>query len=219
MSERFDGLRYPVHKHRGTDTEFKLIFPELFRYEEFEKYGYDKVDGKWKKSSRLPYRNQVIRYVAFLYDPASELVEEFENFTERREAAAIEAGFNRDPKTDEWPEFVKDLFTYKHEDFVHLTIKFLKIFHNDLWMEICALEVELDRNMGYRWSGVTGTSGQIDANALEKSQKLRDHCDDIRKRLKACYKEFFKGDEGLKDRFDELEMVTPENMERVLSYV
>lgn len=194
-NDRFDRLKYPVHKFKpehdlSTEPRFKI----LFNYPEFKHYA--EKDGPKRK-----YLNKLVRYICFLYDPQSELQEEFPDLTERKEAAAIEAGFKRD-KNEEFPKIIQDIIDFTDIEAVAMILRFLKQFKSYLWTEIATQEHELEKYTSLRW-----------LNDDKNAQSLLATCQNIRKSLEENKKEFFDGDKNLQKKV--LEMITPENAHRI----
>lgn len=230
MSERHSKLKFPIHKHMDA-PDIAQVFPELFKHQEMKDWGFENQRVKIPKTEeaetqkykeewlpnpkRMQYRKNVFAYMIFLLDPLSDFQDEFERLDERKEAAAMEAGFKRNAN-EEWPPFVaEDLFRYKDDQFIDMCLKFIKIFKSDEWMEICLLQVELDRNNEIRWKGIRGKDEKQSGSELEKVQKLRDYNRDILAQLKILKENFVYGDMQLKDKVEE-ELITPENAMRII---
>ncbi len=222
IEEKFSRLRFPVHK-LSPDESLEEAFPRLFHYNEF-------------KNFKHTHKDKIIKYICFLYDPASDLIEEFaQDYQERRSAAAIAAGIERNG--DKWPKWfqlvlefqkekaikVKDGLNdegeqqYKteyrvqtDESLLMMILRFIRIFKNQIWIEICTLEVELERYRKQRWEGLNTD----DANKSVKSAELADVCKSHMTKLNSLYSEFFMGDKGLEKEV--IEMVSPENVDRVM---
>lgn len=203
--KRFSKLRFPVHKYGPSEDLKKLdAFRVLFSYPEFDEFG--KEDPE-----RLKLRNKLIRYICFLYDPNSDLIEDFPSLQDRKEAAAVEAGLKRTQNGDgDWPEAIQGFFDFSDAGVVGMILRFLKQFpeKNFIWREIATLEMELEKYTEQRWSQETDSG---------KNQFLFiDQCDKIRGKLKILYKEFTMGDKSLEEKII-LERVTPENVMRILA--
>ena len=198
---RFGKLKYPVARLEPKE-ELKVHpeFKTLFKYPEFSDFAKENPD-------KLLFRNRIIRYICFLYDPESDLISEFPDLLERKEAAAIEAGLKRSKGGDgDWPGIIKGIFDYSDQEFIKMVLRFLKQFpaRNYLWREISTLEMEYEKYTRMRWEKDDDT----------KAGQLIKTCDEIRKNLKELYKEFTQGDKELEEQV-KLEMVTPENVGRL----
>lgn len=222
--ERFSRLRFPVHMV-APDKDLEDTIPSLFRYKEFEEFKHS-------------HKKELILYTNYLYDPGSDLIDEFpQDFQQRKFAAAIEAGIKRE--NDSWPEWFEKAMVfqkvvrskkkpekdseepkYDYEDvvdekLVDMTLRFIRLFKNRIWTEICTLEVELERYTRQRWEGLKSASGAEDASSAVTSSKLSQICDSHIAKLNSLYGEFFNGDKDLNKAV--LEMVSPENMDRLLT--
>lgn len=231
MSDRFQKVRFKFHEYIDDKyADIVQIYPELFKHKEFKEYGWSEqrvkipiseegekqtYKNEFKPDKRMATRKQVFAYMSLLFDPLSDLVEEFDNLKERKEAAAIEVGYKRN-QNDEWPPEVDELFSFKDPQFIDCCIKFLKLFKSDEWFEICTLQVELDRNNEMRWKGIKGRDVSMTAQEMEKSQKLRDYNQEIMMRLKLLKENFVYGDKVLKEKIEE-ELITPENAMRIIN--
>jgi len=219
--ERFSKLRFPVHKI-PPEKDLTQAVPNLFVYNEFKKFAHE-------------HKSLIIRYICFLYDPGSDLITDFqEDMEARRNAAAVAAGIERNG--DKWPKWfelsinfekeeVKKVLVeegtddskpiYKNErkitrdkDLIMMILRFIRIFRNRIWIEICTLEVEYDRMTKQRWEGV----GLNDPQKIKQAADLSNVCDGHLVKLNSFYNEFF-GDKDLEDNV--IEMMTPENLDRL----
>ena len=220
VEERFSNLRFPVHKILPGQSLEETI-PSLFRYKEFQDF-------------KHRHKDQIIIYICLLYDPNSDLIDEFpQDFQQRKYAAAVEAGIERDG--EQWPEWFENAMVFQKgvkrnrkqgkeetefteevidEKLIDMTLRFIRLFKNRIWTEICTLEVELERYTRQRWEGLKSKSGVEDASSAVTSSKLSQICDSHIAKLTSLYSEFFSGDKDLNKAV--LEMVTPENMDRLL---
>ena len=84
VSDRFSQLKYPVH-----EVKYNLLheFSDFTRHKEFTALAPKK-------------RDKIIRYIVFLYDKKSDLFKEYSQLEERKHAAAVEAGYERDQDRD-----------------------------------------------------------------------------------------------------------------------
>lgn len=201
LPERFSRLQFPVHKIEAESPAdlFKVI-PGIRRY-------FQKVDKENPKTSSR-YRGPkglvcVIRYIVMLYDPESDLIEEFMDDPRlRKEAAAREAGFKRD-RDGEWPQEVMDLMDFKDEEAVDWILDYLKVKKNHIWREIVFLEEELDQI--YR----------IRSSDFERANKLKLDEESKKKieQLKLYKKQFYSEHHDLRKVTEEqLIPVSPENV-------
>jgi len=118
QQERFSRLQFPVHRIKA-DTPVKLfeVLPGLRRYfqkiveadievlttVEDEKTGEKKIHKSSIRGAESKFKGlrsddlvKIIRYIVFVYDPDSDLIQEYpEDSRLLKDAAAKEAGFNR----------------------------------------------------------------------------------------------------------------------------
>lgn len=81
--------------------------------------------------------DRVLRYILFMYDPKSPLVNDFKNTAQRKQEAARLAGFNLEQDTD----FLDDLYTFANREAVDSTCLFLRGYVNNmLWDTIVVHE-------------------------------------------------------------------------------
>lgn len=200
--ERFSSLRFPVH--RVTDPLDKA-FPDLFRLQEFKKLKL-RADIDWQK---------LVKYICFMYDPKSDLIQEFQGeLKERKEAAAVEAGFEREPN-GKWPKALLAGMEIKDPEIHAAIMAFLKIFKNHEWTDIVVTEQELYEFQSLRFKAINDESSDIYGDA-KKKDGLMASASDRRASLKILRAEFYGDNKDLEaPEFDE--MITPENAERILA--
>ncbi len=119
----FNRLKIPVHTVEfGQDIVDK--FRELQQYVEFSKYPHKD-------------RNFVIRYVVYAYDPESPFVKNSASeLSKRKEAAADEAGFERNKKTGKFTDEVYEMMDFKKEEVNNMIFCYLRILNNYTWVQI-----------------------------------------------------------------------------------
>lgn len=208
--ERYSGLRFPAHKYQK-DLHLIKEFAPLFRHEEFK---------------ACPVKDKIVRYICFLYDSNSELNQEFPKLEDRKEAAAMEAGYSR-TKTGEWPEEVNKLFALtmggrdKNDEvvwsLVHMIFRFLKVCNDRLWMEIVVTEQELDNYTRQRLDVLNiDMKAKTAVDILVQSGKLQELSSSALMRLEGYKKQFYLDHGDVREAVEELEMITPENAERIM---
>jgi hypothetical protein len=202
LPERFSRLQFQVHKIKAESVhELFEFMPGLRRY-------FQKVEIKGKERSSSIYNGPrglviIIKYIVLLYDPDSDLVDEYADEPRlRKEAAAREAGFKRE-HDGEWPPLVKSIMDFEEPDVLNWIMDYLKVKKSNVWREIVFLEEELDKI--YR----------IRANDIELSIKLKLDAESKRKieELKQFKKQFYAEHSDLrKATEEELIPVSPENI-------
>ncbi len=196
--DRFSGLRFRAHQR--TELPDKA-FPELFRLPEFKKL---KLRPDW---------DRVVDYICYLYDPESDLIQEFPDLQARKEAAATEAGYTRDGKG--WPKPLELIMQIRDEDVYKAIIGFLKIFRNHEWTDIVVTEQEMWEFQELRFQAIDEEEGDI-YGAAKKKDLLMKAVSDRRASLKTLYAQFY-GDNVDLEAPEFAEMMTPENAERILA--
>ena len=128
MTERFSNLKYNPKKVKVPLDE---AFPQLFRYPEFRKL---KEWGNWQK---------ITAYILFMYTKDTDLAQEFpSNLQERKEAAALEAGYNINAD-GKWPSEITKIMDIKNQIVYDAIMMYLKIQNHNTWTEIVVTEEEL----------------------------------------------------------------------------
>lgn len=205
--KKFDNLRYAVHKIG--DKPIDKAFPELFRYDEFKAL---------RLLKNIDWR-LLTKYIVFLYDKDSDLVSEFSSQLQaRKDAAAVEAGFQRDAK-GHWPKELQDVMDIREELSYRAIFRYLKIQKYDVWREIVVTEQELEEFQMLRFQSIRkkkNNKAEVDEiEASTKKTKLKEACDIRIKSLESLRAQFYADHQDVKTaEFDE--MITPENSARIL---
>ncbi len=197
--ERFASLKFKVTQAKES---LDIAFPDLFRLPEFKALR-DKAD--WQK---------LVKYICFLYDPGSELIQEFQNLQERKEAAAIEAGYLRD-KSGNWPDELVEAMAINNAEIHAAIMAFLKIFRNHEWTDIAVTEQELEEFQNLRLWAINKEGKDIYGDAKKKDDLMRS-VSDRRASLKVLKQQFY-GDNKDVEAAEFEEMITPETAERIIA--
>ena len=203
--DRYSSIRYKVHQ---TKEPLDKAFPELFRHDEFKKL---------KKRADF---EKLIRYIMFLYDKNTQLVQEFQHdLAERKDEAAKDAGFER--KDGKWGVKIQEVMDIKDEDVTAAIMRFLKIQKSHVWTEIIICEQELFDYRVLRFNPVGKGKGEgaldekdVISSTVQKD-KLKESCDIRRIALESLYEQFFGDNKDLQAAEFE-ESVKPETAERLL---
>lgn len=196
----YQKLHFKVHEVPH-GTELLIKFPQLGAIDEFRKYG---------KGNR----NYVIRYIMYAYDPGSDLVDLYpEDLKQRKEAALIEAGFERNKK-DEFDQELIALMELRDEKVLEMIFAYLKIINNKLWMMIVSTE---EMFLEYQKLIMKPISAQGDKEkdtitAADMKKKLREECNSMFNDLQKYYKTFFGGNQDLEDYNNQNPIITSENL-------
>jgi hypothetical protein len=223
LPERFSRLQFPVHKIKAeTPGQLFEAIPGLRRYfqraENFEdtiKYVIPSKseDEEPKRGTTKGFRAatyggpaglvKIIVYICFVYDPESDLIDEYPDEPRlRKEAAAREAGFKRG-KDGEFDEMVQRIMNFEDKDVVSWILDYLKVKKSNVWREIVFLEEELDNIYRIR---ATDFDRAIKNKLDEESKKKIED-------LKQFYKQFYSEHHDLrKATEEELVPISPENV-------
>lgn len=200
--EKFSRLRFKIHQlPEGINVDDH--FPGLFKWKEFEPY---RSKRKFKDLS----------YLIFLYDPNSDLVTEFPVLQERKDAAAVEANFERKDDGD-WPANVKRLMSLEDEKLIPAILRYLKICNNTIWREICTLEVEQDRMYELRMQPIPDIGNKDSSEIYKKRAELSKMCDENVSKISSYYNQFYSDNDDLMGKTkDDLVPISPENVFKIL---
>lgn len=155
---------------------------------------------------------KVIRYIVFLYDEGTDLTDEFpDDVRLRKEAAAKEAGFRRDPNGN-WPGYVSDIMEFKDLAAVDLIMQFLRAQGNAVWRELKMIEEELESI--YRQRARLASTGDISKNndLLQVTKLRNDEKEDLIKKFYGAHHDLREATEK------DLLPVSPENVFSVMDF-
>lgn len=202
LEERYGRIKLPVYD--GSFSSYDAMTEAI--------PGVDRYFKTLKKCWRIDVVN-LVKYIFFMYDPKSDLVNEYPDDLElRKEVAALDAGYQK--YQDEFPEFVTEIFEFKDTEAVKFILEFLQVSKNDVWREWMMSEQELFQLYKIR--------GQLHENLsieqIKKKAELGEQCKVIITRIKALKEEFYGDNRDLQDHTqDNLIPVTPENVFEVLN--
>lgn len=204
--DRYSSIRYKVHQ---TKEPLDKAFPELFRHDEF------------KKLKKRADCDRLVRFIMFLYDKNTQLVQEFQHdLAERKSEAAKDAGFER--KDGKWGVKIQDVMDIKDEDVTAAIMRFLKIQKSHVWTEIIICEQELFDYRVLRFNPVGKGKGEgalDDKDVIDstvKKDKLMESCNLRMRELERLYEQFFGDNKDLQAAEFE-EQIKPETAERILT--
>ncbi len=186
----FSKLKFPIYEvPAGTDLVHK--FKELQDYKEFSMYPH--AD-----------RNNVIRYVIYLYDRNSDLVKEYSVLQRRKEAAAELAGFKRNDKDGKFKEEVYSMMSLTRDEKGDSPINdmifcFLKMQDEMLWSLIVINENMFEEYMKLLMDPVFGKDSKNMLEAANLKTKLKGEVKEIRSDLAAFYSELYGENVELKE--------------------
>ncbi len=204
--DRYSLVKWKVHK---ADVIDKNTFPEIFSHKEFTKL-----------KSRADF-DKLIKYIVFVYDKNTQLVQEFQHdLAERKSEAAKDAGFER--KDGKWGVKIQDVMDIKDEDVTAAIMRFLKIQKSHVWTEIIICEQELFDYRVLRFNPVGKGKGEgalDDKDVIDstvKKDKLMESCNLRMRELERLYEQFFGDNKDLQEA-EFSEAIRPETAERILT--
>ena len=214
--ERFSKLKFPIHTLPEGKSVLEAL-PILKTYKAFDMY-----KGK--------YKDQVIKYVIYLYDKNSDLIEEYPDIRDRKEEAARLAGFEMKTKYQDsrpvtfWPEPISFAMNgrFDHDQGVgifKMIIAYLMMQNNAAWTELSVLEQEYQEYIELRFKGITGEKDKEVIEAATKKDKLREACQLMVDKIKSYQDQLFGDNEDVSDQTTQLRLTKPEQLHRMLKRV
>lgn len=198
MAERFSRLKFPVHKISEAEG-FDKQLPELFRLPEFKKL---KLIPNWWK---------LVRYIVYLYDKNTDLIQEIPNdLKARKEAAALESGFAREGGSGKWPDVLEEVMGMKHQDAHAAILAYMRLQDSPLLADIHATEQEFYDFQARRLRPIE------DGDDLKERDLLMEMCKKRRISIESMKSEFY-GDHRDVQNAEFSEMITPEKAERIVA--
>jgi hypothetical protein len=179
----------------------------------------------------------IIKYLLYLYDPGTDLNQEFVRLEDRKNAAASYSGLSKILGK------VKDqVFDCEHSDALEVIyILLTEIFHNRDYREWQTLHKELDEYTKARWEKVGGKKkkkkGKEDAavdededyetssnsksrlEALNEKSQLRKQCEEINERLDQLDRKIFGDNHDVKEVAYKARFLSPESYSRAAKQV
>ena len=210
-TKRFENLMFPVADVKPEDDIIDKI-PEVGHHSEFT--GYPEKN-----------RTRVFKYTAFLYDKNSDLIREYRDLDERKDAALMEAGFER-AKNGEWPPTVEAIKNIHDDQFRKVILKYLELqnhmaldiihYNEQLFSEYKELLMRpvMDASMKQSTSLSPNDIKQIYQTADFK-KRLREECMAIKKDLDGLYHEVFADNDDMQEEYKKHRKSSPERIASV----
>lgn len=200
LEKRYGLIEVPVYDGSFSTVDAMYdVFPQLQRY--FDARNYSRVDIV-----------KLIKYIWFMYDPNTNLINEFPNdLDKRKEAAAVDAGYEQ--INGKWPQLVLDIFSMADEEATDLILQFLQSRKNLVWNEWMISENEFHQINKQRLTNIEN----MDLMAIKRRAELGSFVKDIAERIEDLKDKFFGDDGVLREKQEILTMVTPENVFKVLN--
>lgn len=180
---KFDNLFLPLH-----GVEYKDIVQEvgsLKKHKEFTEYFLE------------DRRNEVVRYINYLYSAKSPLIKVYrDDLLSRKQESAVLAGFK---EKDEW--VVNNLYNLGNDAIIKMIIRFLTMQNNMKWNAICTMEQNFYQNSYYILKLDTDDVKQ------EKKHQLLQYNAEIIDKLEAMYDGLFLSNKDVMDKFQNKEEI------------
>lgn len=183
--EKFQKLKYPVHNVSGNLLE---KFPDLTRYKAFRDY-------------KMADNNKFIKYIVYLYDPASELHTEYADVQEIKEAAAKEAGFKKIADGSWDNEKLNNIMAgdYNHEHaskiFEMIMCYITRIVNRVKWTQYCSTLTQYENINRLLMGKLDFTSDKEKVSSYRNFKDLNKLSEELADRLQVLQQELFAGDE------------------------
>jgi hypothetical protein len=191
----FENLKYRIH-NIPKSADLMEEFPDLKRHETLTFFMQNDV----RITLDVAARNEMLRYLIYLYDQKSDLIRQEPELTERKRKASELSGFTNFEQS--W---------VLEKAFYFLT----RVYNDRKFREWCTLQQELEEKQKARWTPIneedTKDQKQL-MEAHEKKGKLRDQAMAIHKVLDVLEPEIFGDNEDLKQHANELLLTTPEKI-------
>lgn len=156
------------------------------------------------------YKNEkLLRYINYLYSESTPLLKKFKDNLLARKMEALKLAEIKLTKDVE-----NDLFAFKDPEFTRMVVKILSIQKNYLWANIAVNEqLHADNMQIVLSSSFEGSDKDVAQTAKIKGDLLKTN-GEVADRLNGYYKEFFKGDEALRQAAKSVEFraTTPEGI-------
>lgn len=205
----YDNLIFPVFEVQQ-NKDLLQEFPKLAKYPEFRDYTF-KDRNKW------------IKYIVLVYDINSPYTERQEDWREKKEMAATEAGLLN--TKGNFPEKVKKVLDGdfrndedldakdQTEPILDMIICFLtKIVARPEWTELCTLLEEYEEYMRRRQKAVVGKTDDAEMKAIEKKDQLRRSCQEIVNHIRDFEEKVFGEHDDVKREAYKTQVLTPEKI-------
>ena len=169
--ERFSKLKYKIF---GLKEPVISKYPDLLRYDPIS------------KAQELKGFDNILRYVIYLYDPESDLNQEYPDLKDRKAEACALAELNK----GDFQSFI-DL----EPGYVSIIQCLLcEVFHNRKYREWHTAQQELDDFTRMRWEKVN-----MDKFSAKQRADLNDLCDTLHQKLDRLEEEIFGDHEDVKE--------------------
>lgn len=147
-----------------------------------------KVIDSWWACNRND-KDQLIRYIIYMYDKSSPLVRRYNNLDRRKQEAAQLAGYSQDDPS------LKAYKDFQDQEFSDMVVDFLIYQNNYTWTMLVSNEqtfYEFQKTLLQESSMIRNDKDKI--NAIASKSKLMEESDKIVERINSYYKQVFVED-------------------------
>lgn len=180
---------------------------------------------------KSPHYTSLMCYLLFLYDPGTDLNQEYVRLEDRKQAAASLSGLNKIQDLAYLTEVIDNTYP---DTLDVIQILLTEVFHDRKYREWQTLQNELDEYTKARWDPIEATksrknkddivqvsSGQTKATleALTLKTELRQACADIQDKLDRIEREIFGDHRDVKELAYKSRFINPESFARAARQV
>lgn len=213
---KYRRLKYPIHG-KSDDEVAEILKPLEQRYAQVRKL---------KNNNPVSYLS-IMKYLLYLYDPATDLTREFVRLEDRKQEAAKLSGLNKIQDL----AYLDKIFESRHPetlDVIHVLLG--EVFFSVDWREWHTLHEELDEYTSARWDKIENTRrrsrkkgedvvevtghNKSTMEALSLKSKLREDCKRIRELLDEIEKRLFGDNADIKEIAHKSRFTNPESFSR-----
>lgn len=190
----FVSLTFPIH---NIDKDVIKNVPRLELIKSFKEY-------------KGNYKDRLIKYICYLYDPNSPLKEFFPDMSRRKEQAAILAGFDLEDNSTK--DIVSDMMSLKNKGVLLMIDEYLRFVNSRTWSMIVSNEETFYEYQSKLLRSVEAERDKDLLQALQIKGKIMEDLDNINERLEKYYLKLYAGDEDLVKTITTRRTITPENL-------
>jgi hypothetical protein len=190
----FASLTFPIH---NVDKDLINKVPRLELIPSFKNYKGD-------------FKDRIIKYICYLYDPNSPLKEFFPDMLRRKEQAAILSGF--DLEDNRTKDIIEGVMSLKNKGVLSMIDEYLRFVNSRTWSMIVSNEETFYEYQSKLLRSVEAERDKDLLQALQIKGKIMEDLDNINERLEKYYLKLYAGDEDLVKTITTRRTITPENL-------
>jgi hypothetical protein len=190
----FASLTFPIH---NIEKDVIKKVPRLELIKSFKEYKGD-------------FKDKVIKYICYLYDPNSPLKEFFPDMSRRKEQAATLSGFDLEDKR--FKDIVEAVMSLKNKGVLLMIDEYLRFVNSRTWSMIVSNEETFYEYQSKLLRSVEAERDKDLLQALQIKGKIMEDLDNINERLEKYYLKLYAGDEDLVKTITTRRTITPENL-------